>query len=260
MSEADGEDVVFPEVIGSMSCKSVLTMSFMEGEKITHSKQLESLGIDPQDVATKLVQVFYKQLFFDRFFHADPHPGNFFVQRGPAGQVRLVVLDLGSASEVSTELVYGMLDILSGVMTRNDELVLKGIETMGFVADNGDRSLLERAVRAYFEKLLNLEIKDFGKISPDVARKLADPGVKRDELRRLMRSINYPHGWFFVERAVVILFGLSARLAPRLNTVQVGYPYIMQVFAERNAAPSESHADPDRRPRDSRRESQSLPT
>ena len=58
-----------------------------------------------------------------------------------------------------------------------------------------------------------------------------DPGVKRDELRELMRSVQYPHGWFFVERAVVILFGLSAQLAPTLNTVQVGFPYIAQFMA-----------------------------
>jgi ubiquinone biosynthesis protein len=57
--------------------------------------------------------VFYKQLFIDRFFHADPHPGNFFVQRGPAGEVRIVVLDLGSATELSPNLADGMLDILS---------------------------------------------------------------------------------------------------------------------------------------------------
>ena len=49
-----------------------------------------------------------------------------------------------------------------------------------------------------------------------------------------MKSVQYPDGWFFVERAVVILFGLSAQLAPTLNTVRVGFPYIMQVFADRN--------------------------
>jgi hypothetical protein len=62
---------------------------------------------------------------------------------------------------------------------------------------------------------------------------LADPGVKRDELRELMKSVEYPEGWFYVERAIVILFGLSAQLAPRLNTIQVGFPYIMRMLAAR---------------------------
>jgi len=231
----DDPDVLFPEFFPELSSDRVMTMSFMEGIKITRSETLEEMGLTPLAVATKLVQVFYKQLFFDRFFHADPHPGNFFVQCGPNGEARIVVLDLGSASEVSENLVDGMLDILSGVMSAQDDLVVKGIETMGFVAEDGDHELLEKAVRMYFEKLMSLDIKDFSKISGDVAQKLVDPEVKREELRDLMKSVEYPDGWFFVERAVVILFGLSAQLAPTLNTVHVGFPYIMQVFANRNA-------------------------
>ncbi len=261
----DDPDVLFPTYYPALSCDRVMTMSFMEGKKISKAKELEKMGLVPDDVATKLVQVFYKQLFFDRFFHADPHPGNFFVQTGPEGQVRLVILDLGSASEVSDDLVNGMLDILSGVMTGQDDLVVKGIETMGFVSETGDRSLLEQAVRAYFEKLMSLDIKDFSKISTQVAQKLADPEVKREQLRELMKSVEYPDGWFFVERAVVILFGLSAQLAPTLNTVKVGFPYIMKVFADRMAAKpaagggsSESHADRDRKSHDGDQESRIL--
>jgi ubiquinone biosynthesis protein len=228
----DDPDVLFPRVYHDLSTDKVLTMSFMEGVKITRLGALEKLALDPYAVATKLIQVFYKQLFFDKFFHADPHPGNFFVQKGPEGQVRLVILDFGSASEVRDNLVDGMLDILNGLMTRRDNLVVRGIEEMGFVADNGDRELLERVTRIYFEKLLNLNIQDFSNIAPDIAQAVADPGVKKEELRRLMKSIQYPLGWFFVERAVIIMFGLSSQLAPKLNTVHVGFPYIMKFLAD----------------------------
>jgi predicted unusual protein kinase regulating ubiquinone biosynthesis (AarF/ABC1/UbiB family) len=233
---ADDPDVVFPKVYPEWSSTTVMTMSFMEGVKIGKKDALKGLGLDPSDVATKLTKAFYKQLFVDRFFHADPHPGNFFVQRGPEGQVRIVVLDLGSATEVRANLADGMLDILTGMMTRKDDLVVKGIETMGFIAEGGDRALLERTTRKYFEKLLNLNITDFGKLSPDVAQQLADPDMRRDELRELMKSIAYPEGWFYVERAVVIMFGLSAQLAPKLNTIQVGFPYIMKFMQERTMA------------------------
>ncbi len=229
-------DVLFPVVDKSLSSKEILTMSFMDGVKITNVQALAELGLDRNAVAAKLVQQFYKSLFFDRFFHADPHPGNFFVQRGEAGQPKLVVLDLGSASEVAPNLVDGMIKVLSGFMTRNDALLFEGIDTMGFVADGGDRDLLERTVKRYFEKLLNLDISDFSKIDPSHAETLLDPELKKGELRALMKSINYPMGWFYVERAAVILFGLSSQLAPTLNTVQVGFPYVMRIMAENAAA------------------------
>ncbi len=241
-------DVLFPTVLHDLSSNKVLTMSFMEGVKIRNRKQLEELGLDPNAVATKLVQVFYQQLFWDKFFHADPHPGNFFVQKGPEGQPRLVVLDFGSASEVTDNLADGMLDILTGMMTKNDTLVIKGFETMGFVAEDGDRDLLDRTVRAYFEKLLNLNITDFSKLGTDVAQQLADPEVKKEELRQLMKSIEYPPGWFYVERAVVIMFGLSSQLAPKLNTVQVGFPYIMKFIADRRTERAKAEAKAEAEP------------
>jgi len=227
-------DVLFPKVYPEWSTRTVMTMSFMDGVKISKKDALGTLGLDPYAVATKLIKVFYKQLFIDRFFHADPHPGNFFVQRGPEGQARIVVLDLGSATELRKNLAEGMFDILQGLMTRKDDLVVRGIDEMGFMAADGDRALLERTTRKYFEKLLNLNIQDFSKIDPAVADQLADPEMKREELRELMRSIAYPEGWFYVERASVIMFGLQAQLAPRLNGIQVGFPYVMQFMMDRN--------------------------
>ena len=229
-------DVLFPGVYPEWSSKTVLTMSFMDGVKITKKSALAKLDLDPYAVATKLIKVFYKQLFIDRFFHADPHPGNFFVQRGPEGQPRIVVLDLGSATELRKNLADGMFDILSGLMQRKDDLVVKGIDEMGFIAPSGDRALLERTTRKYFEKLLNINITDFGKIDPKVAQQLADPDMKREELRELMKSIAYPEGWFYVERASVIMFGLQATLAPKLNGIQVGFPYVMQFMMEKQQA------------------------
>ncbi len=227
-------DVLFPRTYPELSSERVLTMTFMEGVKISRKQELEALGLDPYAVAKVLVEAFYKQVFVDGFFHADPHPGNFLVQRGDKGP-KVVVLDFGAATPCPKHLIDGMIDVLKGLFGRDDKLVVKGIHTMGFVAADGNVELLERTVRIYFQKLLALDIQDFGRIKPEVAASLADPGLERDELRDLMKSVAYPDGWFYVERAVVILFGLSAQLAPKMNTVQVGFPYIMRVMAARQA-------------------------
>ncbi|ACY18904.1 ABC-1 domain protein [Haliangium ochraceum DSM 14365] len=247
----DDDDVIFPSVRHDLTCRSVLTMTFMDGVKISRVDALAELELDPSEVATKLVQSFYKQVFIDRFFHADPHPGNFFVQRGAEGQPRIVMLDLGSASVVQDNLADGMLDVLSGLMTRDDTALLRGIETMGFVAEDGDRELLERTVRRYFEKLLNLNFSDMSKVSKqvgqfgaDVAGKLAVAEARRAELRELMRSVQYPVGWFYVERAVILMFGLSMKLAPTLDTLTVGFPYVMKFLAEQQVARATAQPQP----------------
>jgi predicted unusual protein kinase regulating ubiquinone biosynthesis (AarF/ABC1/UbiB family) len=227
-------DVLFPTVCWDFTSDTVLTMSFMEGVKISRKEALAELGVEPEAVARRLIQLFYKQLFVDRLFHADPHPGNFLVQKG----AKIVFLDFGAVSEVSDNLIDGAFDVLTGMFTRNDRLVLRGIDTMGFMSKTGDRKLLEKSVRSYFDKLLGLDIEDFGKIRPEVLEELRDPGVTREQLRDLMRSVEYPDGWFYIERSAIILFGLAAHLAPRMNTLMVGMPYVMPLLAGRQAQAS----------------------
>ena len=61
-------------------------MTFMAGEKITKRESYETAGVPAGAVAVRLVQAFYKMLFVDRLFHADPHPGNFLVEPRGAAQ------------------------------------------------------------------------------------------------------------------------------------------------------------------------------
>ena len=48
-----------------------------------------------------------------------------------------------------------MVDVLrEAFSSRTTQLVIDGIEAMGFVADGGDRQLLEQTVKTYFAKVV----------------------------------------------------------------------------------------------------------
>jgi ubiquinone biosynthesis protein len=237
---ADDDHILFPEVIDGVTTRDVLTMSFMEGIKITHLDEIRERGVDLHKLANRLVKSFYKQVFVDRFFHADPHPGNFLVQPVEGSDdAKLVVLDFGAISEVSDKTVFGMVDVLRGFFEQNDALALQGIEAIGFVAEGGDRALLEQTVKTYFQKLLKLEARTPAALMKANAKELealADPEVERRELRGLMRSVHYPDGWFYVERASVMMFWLAGQIAPDLDQVQVGFPYVLPLLSQRLAS------------------------
>ena len=244
----DDDHILFPEVIAEVTTRDVLTMSFMEGIKITHLDEIRERGVDLRKLAERLVKSFYKQVFVDRFFHADPHPGNFLVQPVEGSDdAKLVVLDFGAISEVSDKTVYGMIDVLRGFFEQNDALALQGIEAIGFMAEGGDRALLEQTVKTYFQKLLKLEARTPAALMNANAKELealADPEVERRELRSLMRSVHYPDGWFYVERASVMMFWLAGQIAPDLDQVQVGFPYVLPLLSQRLAT-SRPPAAPD---------------
>lgn len=232
----------FPEVVDELTSREVLTMTFMEGTKISKVDAHRAAGVDPSLVAARLVRVFYKMMFVDRFFHADPHPGNFLVEPRPDAPegFRLVVLDFGAACEAHDALIDGMIEILKGFFSQDDAAVVRGFRGMGFVAPGGNDALVERTVKMYFAKLLKLD--DFSggalmRARPRDLTKLADPEVERGELQELMRSFDYPEDWFYVERACVLMFWLAAQIDPGLDTISVGFPYVMPLLAGGAPAP-----------------------
>jgi predicted unusual protein kinase regulating ubiquinone biosynthesis (AarF/ABC1/UbiB family) len=198
-------DVRCPEVIEELSSREVLTMSYMEGIKISHLDALRAANIDPEAVGRRLLEVFFKQLLVDRYFHADPHPGNFLVQAGPTPDTPvLVILDFGAVSEARKGLVEGLIDVLSGFFAQDGKLVLAGFERMGFVAEHGNRELLEQTVLMYFERLLKVRRTPgaYMEASAGKLKKLFDPNMELSRLRELAHAFRYPEGWFYVERSL----------------------------------------------------------
>jgi predicted unusual protein kinase regulating ubiquinone biosynthesis (AarF/ABC1/UbiB family) len=220
-------DVVVPEVIASLTAGGVLTMSFESGAKITDLAAQRELGIDPEAVGRKLVDAYFVMLFEHGVFHADPHPGNFLVRPGPT----IVILDYGAVERVTPALAAGMKIVVLGALTRNDEEILRGLERMGFVAPGGDRELLARVGREYLRVLSGIRIEDFSKIDRDVVEKLTGYQQIRGRLRDVMRSVEYPEGYFYIERTLALLFGLIGQLAPKAGLPGLVLPHASKAFA-----------------------------
>ena len=93
-------DVVVPKVVWSHTTKRVLTLAG-RGSDQDHRLRGHRRGRDraAHEVATKLLDVYLKQVFEDGFFHADPHPGNLFVLPAPAGTAPAAGSSSSSISE-----------------------------------------------------------------------------------------------------------------------------------------------------------------
>lgn len=236
---AHRKDILFPEVVHELTTENVLTMTFMEGLKINRVEEMEPLGIDPHAVAVRLVESFYEQVFVHRLFHADPHPGNFLVQAGrKPSRPKIVVLDFGAISEVRQEMVDGMIEVLQGVFDGDRDRLLRGFYQMGFVSREANRELLEKTVNTYFQKLMGIQDRTPGALmraNQKELEALADPEVAREELRELMRSVDYPEGWFYVERASVLMFWLVGTIDPDVDPMRIGFPYVMPLLMQKRA-------------------------
>jgi predicted unusual protein kinase regulating ubiquinone biosynthesis (AarF/ABC1/UbiB family) len=163
-----------------------------------------------------------------RVFHADPHPGNFLVRPGP----QLVILDFGAVEDVTPALADGMLGVVTGGITRDPERVLRGLERMGFVAEGGDRDLLRRVGLEYLETLASARIEDYSRLDRAAIDKLSGAQQVRGRLRDIMKHVEYPEGYFYVERTLVLLFGLVGQLAPKAGLPGVAGPVAARVMMQ----------------------------
>lgn len=235
---ADRTDVALPYVIDELTAKGVLTMTLEEGVKITDFAAMDRERIDRDAVARTLVECYYAMFFEHRVFHADPHPGNFLVRKGPV----VVFLDFGAVEEVTPALADGMQEVLVGGISRNADQVLRGLERMGFVAEDGDRDLLRQAGREYLRTLASVRIDDYSKLDRGAVEKLAGFQQVRGRLREIMSHVEYPEGYFYVERTLVLLFGLVGQLAPKAGLPGVAAPIaakaMLRSFAAGHDGPS----------------------
>ncbi len=219
-------NVVVPEVMADLTAGGVLTMSFESGLKINDLEAQAAQGIDSAEIAKLLVESYFTMLLEHRVFHADPHPGNFLVRPGPT----LVILDYGAVEELTPALWAGMKVVILGALTRNDEQIMAGIEQMGFVAVGGDRELLKQVGREYLKVLSAVKIEDFSRLDRQTVEKLSGYAQMRGKLRAVMKSVEYPEGYFYVERTLALLFGLVAQLAPKVGLPGLVMPHASKIF------------------------------
>ncbi len=203
--------------------KRVLTLTWVDGIKISQTDQLDAAGVDRSLLAVQLVNSYFKQVLEAGFFHADPHPGNIFVQPNASadGGPRLVFVDFGMMGTITPRLRQGMLDCFAG-MTRGDAAqTVRGLDALGFLGEDADREVIEQAVGLMLGHFRQLP---FGHIrSVNQREVMGDIGSVLYE-----QPLRLPAQFAFFGRMVGMLTGLATTLDPNFNFLAVATPYAQQ--------------------------------
>ncbi|KAB5530611.1 hypothetical protein PHYPO_G00131310 [Pangasianodon hypophthalmus] len=116
--------VVIPKVFWDLTSKRVLTAEFCEGCKINNIEEIRRQGLSLKDTADKFIRTFAEQIFYTGFIHADPHPGNVLVRRGPDKKAELVLLDHGLYEHLSKSDRAALCQLWRSIILR-DEAAMK---------------------------------------------------------------------------------------------------------------------------------------
>jgi predicted unusual protein kinase regulating ubiquinone biosynthesis (AarF/ABC1/UbiB family) len=224
----DDPDVRIPNVYGDYTTVRVLTLEDVYFTKITDYAAIGALGVDLAEVAERLFRTYLWQIFVVGFFHADPHPGNLFVEPLEPDGWRLVFVDFGMVGHVTPQAKQGLRDLAIAIGTRNLDRLIQAYQRLGVLLPSADIERIRQAEAALFDRLWGKSMRELIRTHPQDMRQFAK------EFRDVMYEMPFqvPEDMIFLGRCVAILSGMCTGLDPEFNLFEGLQPFAEQLLAE----------------------------
>ena len=218
----DWRDIHVPRVFHDYSSDKLLVMEFITGTKVNDLEELRLKGHDPRRLNELIYRSYFKQLFEDGFFHADPHPGNLLVM----DDSRLAIFDFGMVGRVSDELQRKMIVAFFHLYNRDVNGIVDDMVSLGFLKPEADVVAIRGIVADVMKRKLNLKLKEvrFKELTYDLAPVIYE------------HPITTPSEFTYLIRALMTLEGVSIVMNPDFNFFDVAKPYVRDFLFKRDTA------------------------
>lgn len=213
--------VYIPRVYWNLTTHQVITMERVSGIKINELEALDRAKINRRAVAENLMHFALRQVFEFGFYHADPHPGNFFVQQDGS----LAVMDFGMVGRLTSQTKRTFLGIAVAIQRADtdylvDELIAAGIYTRGI-----ERRSLVRDLDRLFDQFSGGEISD-----------MTGRQVIGDIMQIAFRhNLQLPSEMVAMIRAITIAEGTGMMLHPGFQLFKFADPYVRRFWGEQRS-------------------------
>lgn len=222
-SFAENHDICIPTIYSNILSEKILVMERLEGVRIDNISGIDALGIDRCELAQKGVNAYFKMIFEDGFFHADPHPGNIFVMTDG----RLGLMDFGIVGWLTPDMMENIAAAFIALYNRKfDELIDIYID-MGLVAGDIDLEEFKRALKRdlvdVIEPLYDLTISeiDFPEYLELFTRLVIKHGLK------------VPSEFMLINKTIMMLDNIGRQLDPNFNAIVAAEPYAAKLIKKR---------------------------
>ncbi len=208
-----------PKIYWNASSSKVLTMEFINGDKVTDLEKLHTRNVSPEKVNRLLIKTYLKQLLEDGFFHADPHPGNLLVM--PDG--RLAFFDFGMVGRITPKLQAKMIDAFFHVVAKDAAGIAQDLIDLDFLKPGADEAHIKEVVIKMFALHLDLKLKDvkFKELTYDLADVMYD------------YPFRLPANFTYIMRALMTLEGIGIITDPEFNFFETAKPYAKEFMFKR---------------------------
>lgn len=208
-------EVRVPDVFAALSTRRLLTMRWLEGDKILNHKQASQEVRDR--ISTAMFRAWWRPFSHHGVIHGDPHLGNYTVFAEDGAPAGINLLDYGCIRIFPPSFVGGVVDLYRGLLEGDGARVVQAYEVWGFKGLT--RELIDT---------LNIWARFiYGPLLEDRTRRIAE-GVSPAEYGRKQAyqvhmalkargPVTVPREFVFMDRAAIGLGGVFLHLDAELN-------------------------------------------
>lgn len=213
--------VYIPLVYWELTTRRVITMERLSGLKLNDLSGLERTNIDRRTVAENLMHFALRQVFEFGLYHADPHPGNFFIQ--PDGS--LAVMDFGMVGRLTERTKRTFLGIAVAIQRGDNEVLVDELMAAGIYTRMSERRALVRDLDRLTDLFSGGEISD-----------LTGAQVLREIMNMALRhNLQLPSELVAMTRAITIAEGTGLMLYPGFQLFRFADPYVRQFWKDQRS-------------------------
>lgn len=216
---AEFEGIHIPRIFWDTTSTRVLSIERIRGIKVDDAEGLAAAGIDTHEVADRATRAAAKMIFEDGFFHADPHPGNLFVET--TGDIGLI--DFGMVGEVSAPLREQLGKLLQAFTANSPDRISRALLELSTAPPATDRSVLRHDAALFIQVYQGKTLGEV-EIGPLVLQLLA---LLRNHRLELPREIA------LLAKMLLMTEGMGSRLNPEFSLGKVLKPYAARMAMER---------------------------
>lgn len=213
---AGDPSVHIPRVYWDTTTSRIITLERIKGTKISDVETLDAEGLDRRSIADHATRVLLTMILDYGFFHADPHPGNVFIEAD--GTVALI--DFGMTGEIDSATQNVLLRLLLSISRQDARQLADVVLELGRTRIHVDRNGLRRDMQHMLDRYGDRSLGDV---------KLT---TMLNELLVILRwhHLRLPPDLALLVKTLGMCEGLGVRLNPGFNLMDVYIPFTEELI------------------------------
>lgn len=212
-----------PKVYWPLVRKNILVMERIYGIAISDIATLQAKGANFKKLAQDGVEIFYTQVFRDRFFHADMHPGNIFVNVDNPQNPVYCGIDFGIMGVLNEQDNYYMGENFLAFFNRDYHRVAELHIESGWVPADTNLKEFEQAIKTIFDPMFKKPLNEvsFGQVLISLLK-----------VAQQFNMVVQPQ-LVLLQKTLLNVEGLGRQLYPQLDLWETAKPHLERIMGKK---------------------------